>query len=87
MPVSKAGVPVSTGWSREEGKGLVPIYEYRCTECGDKTERLESLGHDSSGEKCPSCRAGDIKKVFSLFGTGQSGSSDSCAPPGSSRFK
>jgi len=65
----------------------VPVYEYQCAECGERTERLEGLGEDSSGERCGSCRIGMIKKVFSPFGTGPKGGSESCSPPGKSRFR
>lgn len=65
----------------------MPVYEYRCSECGERTERLEALGHDSSGETCVACRRGVIRKVFSLFGTGQAQGADSCAPGNNSRFR
>jgi putative FmdB family regulatory protein len=71
----------------ERRKSPVPVYEYRCTECGDKSERMEGLGEDSSGQKCPSCEIGVIKKIFSPFGTGHSDRSESCSPPGKSRFR
>jgi len=65
----------------------VPIYEYRCTVCGQVAQRLEDVGTDSSGEKCPVCMAGEMKKIFSLFGTGLDGSADSCAPKANNRYK
>lgn len=72
---------------RKEGERPVPVYEYRCTECGEKTERLENPGQDSSGEKCQACRGGAIRKIFSLFGTGPGSAPESCGPRGNSRFK
>lgn len=84
MPRRSLGARVRQERRREN---QVPVYEYRCTECGAKTERLEGLGQDSSGQKCAACRTGIIRKVFSLFGTGQGSGTESCAPPGKSRFR
>lgn len=61
----------------------MPIYEYKCTECGEKVQKLENVGKDSSGETCPVCRKGKLKKVFSLFGTTSSGNQGSCGPSSS----
>lgn len=66
----------------------MPIYEYQCTECGKKSQRLQPVGEDSSGESCESCGEGVLKKVFSLFATRDAGTGDigSCTPGGSSPF-
>jgi putative FmdB family regulatory protein len=64
----------------------VPVYEYQCTSCGEKSQRLQKLGEDSSGSKCLTCGDGILKKTFSPFGT--AGSSDvSCADEHRSRFR
>lgn len=65
---------------------MAPIYEYKCTECGEKTQRIESFDSDSSGETCQSCGHGVIKRVFSVFGTGHSSSGNSCGAPSGSPF-
>jgi len=57
----------------------MPIYEYRCDGCGEKSQRLQKISEDASGEMCPSCGKGVLKKTFSLFGTRIAGGSDSCA--------
>jgi len=65
----------------------LPIYEYQCTECGKKVQRLQPVGEDSSGDSCESCGKGVLKKVFSLFATKDAGTGiDSCTPGGSSPF-
>jgi putative FmdB family regulatory protein len=42
----------------------VPVYEYRCGDCGQQTDRL--LPHAQAGEPgpCPSC-AGTLERRFS----------------------
>ena len=43
--------------------GKMPIYEYRCTECGSVFDRLTSRG-DSSVATCPNGHA-ETQRVFS----------------------
>ena len=40
----------------------MPLYEYRCTTCGEHTEVLQHLG-DAPPSECPRCR-GHLVKVF-----------------------
>lgn len=67
----------------------MPIYEYRCANCGTVFE--EFVRSDQEPElRCPICGGTEAKKVFSLFGTsgattGSSGAesaASSCAPSG-----
>lgn len=46
----------------------MPMYEYRCGDCGHAIERYEA-GKASSGkgERCPACGKASLKKVFSTF--------------------
>lgn len=67
----------------------MPIYEYECTECGERTQRLQGVGQDSTGEKCESCGKGKLKKVFSMFATKDAGhgtTASSCSTGSSSPF-
>jgi len=65
----------------------MPIYEYRCRECGVKFEKwLRSM---SSTEKvhCPRCGSHHVEKAVSLISKGGSSTSatlagGSCAPAG-----
>ncbi len=41
----------------------MPLYEYKCTECGQLTELLQRHG-DPPLEKCPKC-GGAVRKLFS----------------------
>jgi len=45
----------------------MPIYEYRCEECGEKFEKLVRLGTSSSEIECPKCRGRKVEKLISAF--------------------
>ncbi len=45
----------------------MPLYEYRCTECGEKFEVRQGMGEDGSKLNCPKCQAGKPEKLFSTF--------------------
>ncbi|MDP3046863.1 MAG: zinc ribbon domain-containing protein [Chloroflexota bacterium] len=74
----------------------MPIYEYKCRDCGDKFEKLvRSLVRPTSSEedlKCPVCRSPKVERQVSLCGYltssgaadsgAGSASSSSCAPSG-----
>jgi putative FmdB family regulatory protein len=45
----------------------VPIYEYRCNECGFQDEFLQKLS-DPLLTKCPSCGKESLKKLLSAAG-------------------
>ena len=67
----------------------MPIYEYRCTDCGDDFERLVRSMFSVETITCPSCGGDHVKKAVSLFGTASGGSRDagassaaSCGPVG-----
>jgi len=77
---------LGTNLVAEWWRSSVPIYEYRCSVCG---ERFEKLVRTSSGQievRCPKCHAEDVERLVSVFGvsTGSSGgsfaSAPSCAP-------
>ena len=44
----------------------MPTYEYACTECGDRTEAVQSIS-DASLTTCTLC-GGPLRKVFSPVG-------------------
>ncbi len=50
----------------------MPIYEYKCRDCGDKFEKLvRSLVRPASSEadlKCPVCRSPKVERQISLCG-------------------
>ncbi len=47
----------------------MPIYEYRCRQCGKAFELLvrTGSGQDEEGPRCPACDSNDLKRLFSLF--------------------
>ena len=56
----------------------MPIYEYQCTQCKQKVQKLQRVNEDSTGEKCPNCKKGELKKVFSVFATVPESGAGSC---------
>ncbi|MGB2798895.1 MAG: zinc ribbon domain-containing protein [Dehalococcoidia bacterium] len=63
----------------------MPIYEYRCTRCGEKFDVRQTIGEDGSKVTCPKCQAGNPQKLLStFFSTNSSESSDISCPTCSS---
>lgn len=64
----------------------MPLYEYRCRDCGHQFEIQQSLADDALTE-CPSC-SGNLRKLFSPVGIAFKGSgfykTDSRSSSGSS---
>jgi putative FmdB family regulatory protein len=67
----------------------MPIYEYRCKQCGNKFDKLVKLSTKTSEIECPKCGAHKADKSVSLFGTsgntsssGAALSASSCGPVG-----
>jgi len=64
----------------------MPIYEYRCGECGREFSRLVAMSTPDEDIECPHCGARAAERLISTFfgGAGGSGSAgrDSCAGGG-----
>ena len=68
----------------------MPLYEYKCDQCGERTEILQTM-QESPRTQCPKC-GGTVKKLFSAPAIQFRGSgfyktdyaSKSSAPPSSS---
>lgn len=62
----------------------MPLYEYRCRECGHRFEILQRLGQGADGLECPQCGAPGVEKQFSTFAAtgGDSQRSVSHSPAG-----
>ncbi len=63
----------------------MPIYEYRCAECGKRFEILQRLGQGAEGLTCPTCGASHLEKQFSTFASAtesahRSSSGGGCGP-------
>ena len=53
----------------------MPIYEYRCEECGKRSTSL-LLSYSSPDPPCPHCGKPALKRLVSTFATVSSGESD-----------
>jgi len=56
----------------------MPIYEYRCSECGHKFEIRRSMEDSNSKIRCPACGKENAQRIFSSFAKGTS--SGACTP-------
>lgn len=60
----------------------MPIFEYRCTECGTKYEVFHKSKENKNEVVCPNCHSLKNKKLLSSFSPsmgGYSSSENSCA--------
>lgn len=63
----------------------MPIYEYRCDECGEQFELFVRSTSQKAIPTCPKCGSQKARKDISLFGVGGASvntqvSAASCAP-------
>jgi len=63
----------------------MPIYEYKCSECGKTLDFLAKRLSDRPGA-CPECGGSTLKKQFSTFssrvGNGAEATRPTCSPTG-----
>jgi len=64
----------------------MPIFEYKCRDCGHLTEVLERPGAKEK-HACEKCGSRQMKKVLSVFGLGGGSGSAACGSTGSSPFR
>ena len=66
----------------------MPIYEYRCTDCGARFSKLQSMGTDAKGVTCPKCDSSKVERLLSSFASSSSSSTSSggACPSGGSGF-
>lgn len=63
----------------------MPIYEYRCKECGHVFSRLQRIGATSDGVVCPACGRESSERLVSTFASASPGSprgASSCGAQG-----
>jgi len=52
----------------------MPIYEYKCSDCGKLYEQIRRMSEADSGVECPGCRSERVKRQLSSFATTSGGS-------------
>ncbi len=57
----------------------MPIYEYRCDECG---REFEALVRGERTPQCPGCASARLSRKLSVFATAQGGSEPAMAAMG-----
>ncbi|MEJ5370117.1 MAG: zinc ribbon domain-containing protein [Bryobacteraceae bacterium] len=64
----------------------MPMYEYRCLECGTKYEQLRRMSDADKNLECPVCGSPNVRREISACAIGGSSSSSSsgggCVPRG-----
>ncbi len=61
----------------------MPLYEYECTICGKRFERLATFGESAVLPPCPHCGSPHTQKRIAPVAA----SSGTCEAPAGSRFK
>lgn len=59
----------------------MPLYEFRCPDCGAQFERLVRPVTATADVACPSCGHAPVTRLFSTFATA---GTTPCAPSGGS---
>ncbi len=67
----------------------MPLYEYRCNECGEEFEKMVRFSEADRSPACPECQGIDTKKKISTFASiggsqsvGSASSASSCGSRG-----
>ncbi len=55
----------------------MPLYEYRCQDCGRQFELLRRMSDDARELICPECRSEKILRLVSSFAAGGCGTTGS----------
>ena len=58
----------------------MPLYEYRCRQCGHRFELLQRMGEGREGLACPRCGELEVEKQFSTFAASSASASTAAAP-------
>ncbi len=61
----------------------MPLYEYRCQECGHLFEKMVAFSESNKLPECPQCKSKATQKQVSTFATKGSGTSSSGSSCGS----
>jgi putative FmdB family regulatory protein len=63
-----------------EGRAGMPLYEYRCEQCGKSFEMLRRMQDADRELQCPDCKSQEVERLLSTFTAG------GCTASSSSRF-
>ena len=62
----------------------MPIYEFKCSKCGEEFEKIFFASDNDEAVPCPSCKSKKTRKLMSSFTGGKAGcgscAATSCAP-------
>ena len=58
----------------------MPIYEYKCQDCGTKFEKLVRGSAGANGLECPSCGQKHLSQEFSTFAAHAAGPKQADGP-------
>ncbi len=58
----------------------MPIYEFRCTQCGEVFEILSVRSDETIEMKCPKCSGENVERIMSRASFNTSGSSKGTVP-------
>lgn len=53
----------------------MPLYEYRCTRCGEVFEKLRRWDQDDEELTCPRCQSDELERLLSAFSPSSRGCS------------
>jgi len=54
----------------------MPLFEYRCSDCGKKSEELVMAGDTASAPTCPACGSMSMRRLLSTFAAHGSSKND-----------
>lgn len=66
-----------------EQERRMPLYEYRCPDCGVRTERMRKVSERAKGPGCPECGSATILALSAPGRVGATGSGDAGIGAGS----
>jgi putative FmdB family regulatory protein len=61
----------------------MPIYSYKCEDCGEEFDLLVGVTADSEKLICKKCSSENLKRIYSAFGVGKNVPNNSSACAGS----
>ncbi len=56
----------------------MPLYEYKCGDCGTVSEHLTGVGGDEPDLSCVSCGSHSLNKMISIVSVSRGAAPDTC---------